>query len=327
MRLKSFVAENLKLAMHEVRSTLGDEAIIVNTKELRDGMVQIMAALDDTSNDATIAKTGHQEPTHLSPEDLLKVALDYHGVPLRISDRLIQLARQSPADRDTHGLAYALERMFRFGYFPVKPKRPIILVGQTAAGKTVTAAKLATRSVINGHHVTVMTTDTLRAGAVAQLSAFTRLLKQPLHAIDTPQALGDALAHRHDEDIVIIDTPGVNPFAREDIKALSKILSVHQMEPVVILPAGGDAMEAAEIISIFTCFQPQDIIITQLDVARRLGSLLAAAYAGNLCFSLISLTPFITNGLVPINASGLARLIMRDPTQSEISAELQKAIP
>lgn len=327
MRLKSFVAPNLKAAMEDVRQALGDDAIIVDTKELTDGMVQIMAALDDTKADADIERTAHQEPVKESSEDLLKIALDYHGVPLRISDRLIHLARQAPADPETHGLTYAIENIFRFTTFPVNPERPIILIGQTAAGKTVTAAKLATRSVINGHRVTVLTTDTVRAGAVAQLSAFTRLLKQPLQAVDTPDALRDTLERRHPDDVVIIDTAGTNPFAKSDIKDLRTLLSVHPMEPVVVLPAGSDAMEAAEIASTLARFQPRHLLITRLDVARRLGSLLAAAYAGHLSFSLISLTPFITNGLVPLNAGGLARLLLRDPTQSEISAELQKALP
>lgn len=326
MRLKTFSGNNLRAAMAEVREVLGDDAIIVDTKTDKDGEVFITAATDDAKLERTVEHAVAHDPTpEENDADVVATALDYHGVPRRLSERLRWSAAHVRGDRKSFGLARALDEMFVFADFPPAPEKPIMLIGPTAAGKTVTAAKLATRSVINEHRVSVMTTDTVRAGAVAQLGAFTRLLKQPLQALDDTAALKDALNRRHPDDVAIIDTAGTNPFNAEDMALLEGMLAVDDIEPVLVMPAGGDAMEAAEVAEMFGRFRPKHLLVTRVDTARRFGSLLAAAYAGSLKFSLVSLTPYITNGLVPLNAKGMARLLLRDPNQSEIAVELQKA--
>jgi flagellar biosynthesis protein FlhF len=48
MRLRTFTAEDMQLAMHMVRESLGDEAIIISTKQAESGFgVQVTAAFDD----------------------------------------------------------------------------------------------------------------------------------------------------------------------------------------------------------------------------------------------------------------------------------------
>ena len=59
-----------------------------------------------------------------------------------------------------------------------------MLVGLPGAGKTVTTAKLATKAVMSGAKINVITTDRVRAGGVQQLEAFTDILKLDLMCAD-----------------------------------------------------------------------------------------------------------------------------------------------
>jgi len=52
------------------------------------------------------------------------------------------------------------------------------------------------------------------------------------------------------------------------------------------------------------------MLLTRLDMARRVGGVLAAADAARLAFSEVSITPHIADSLSPINPVSLARLIM-----------------
>ena len=64
-----------------------------------------------------------------------------------------------------------------------------MLVGPAGGGKTTTAVKMAARAVMAGKPVRLISTDSVRAGAFAQLAAFARLLERPLQRAASPANL------------------------------------------------------------------------------------------------------------------------------------------
>ena len=113
-------------------------------------------------------------------------------------------------------LAFALSAALRFGSLPLGAgASPLLLVGPPGGGKTLTAARLATRLVMGGAAPVVITADGKRAGATEQLAAFTRLLGVPLLAASHPVTLARALARREAGAPVFIDAPGLDPFGRQ----------------------------------------------------------------------------------------------------------------
>jgi flagellar biosynthesis protein FlhF len=58
------------------------------------------------------------------------------------------------------------------------------------------------------------------------------------------------------------------------------------------------------------------MVATRLDCARRLGSLLGAA-DGGLAFTLAGIGPTIGNGLQPLSAPGLTRLLLHRERQAD----------
>ena len=93
-------------------------------------------------------------------------------------------------------------------------------------------------------------------------------------------------------------------------------IDVCDVDPVLVLPAGLNAQDAADMSAIFSRLGCRTLIATQLDVARRLGAILAAAQGGNLALSVISISPSIAKGLTPLNPMSLARVLLRDPGES-----------
>lgn len=312
MRLKTFTASTMGEAMAMVRETLGPEAIIVSTQKAGDGRgVVLIAAVDETAADDAAPPSSRLEDDAPDVVETVRQALLFHGTPQRLIDRLARAAGALEAKNVTLAFAGAVDAGFAFRPLGEADKdRPTMLVGPPGAGKTITTAKLAARAVLAKRSVNVISIDTQRAGGVEQLAAFTRILGLDLVTAATPVALAAAVAANGAGAGVYIDAPGTNPFDDAEMERLAGFVDAAKAEPVLVLPAGGDAMETAEIAAAFAHLGAKRMIVTRLDAARRLGSILAAADAAHMSFAHVSVTPHVANGLAPINPVSLARLIL-----------------
>ncbi|MDG2243660.1 MAG: GTP-binding protein [Rhodospirillaceae bacterium] len=312
MRLKSYTAATMAEAMNLVREELGEDAIIVSTQRSSDGQgVRITAALEEPDGEEDIARAlASDDATSFS--EVVSEALAYHGVPARLIEKLVMTARSVEVGSPTMACAAALEGHFDFAPLPErKAPRPFMLVGPPGSGKTITVAKLAARARLAGRPVGVITTDTIRAGAVEQLTAFTKILEVEIHQVRGPETLPQAVATMTEQfDLVFIDSPGLNPFSHHDMDYLKALTRMSNVESILVLAAGSDAGEAADIGESFSMCGATRILATRLDMTRRLGSILAAADAGQLMFSEVSLNPHVANGLRAINPVSMARMIL-----------------
>jgi flagellar biosynthesis protein FlhF len=298
--------------MDMVRKEMGDDAIIVSTQPGVDGRgARVTAALDEPPmDDPAPTDWPDERETPESVGDEIRDALAFHGIPKTVAEPLLRTAETFEADGSVMALAGALDA--QFGFAPFSPKntsRPLMLVGPPGVGKTIAIAKLATRSRRNAVPATVVTTDTRRAGGIEQLQAFTRILGIDLITADTAADLVAAVATRRDT-LVLIDTAGTNPFSDVEMESLAELVRAVEAEPVLVLPAGVDPMEAAEIALRFNVLGPQRLLATRLDLSRRLGGVLAAAEISALSFCEVSISPHVADGLTPINPVSLARLLL-----------------
>lgn len=333
MRLKSFYAANMKEAMQLVKDTLGEDAVIIGTKEEKGGGVRLTAAIEqemdvfndlpepmnlgiDDNEDAFAEDWFHEDGNDeegIIVEHLTDVLLR-HGVPEDVMDHIISCATIVGASDPKAAMMAALEHIFGYRPFPVKAyKKPIMLIGAPGAGKTLSAAKLAAKAVMNDLKVVVITTDTIRAGGVEQLESFTKILKAPLLEAETHEELKVALleAENYNVDQIIIDTAGMNPFDPDDMKRTAKMLSTGNIEPVLVMPAGGDAAESGEIARVFSTLGAKWMLPSRLDIARRLGGLLEAAHQGGLSFADASHSSKVADGLLTITPERLTNLLMQ----------------
>ena len=119
-----------------------------------------------------------------------------------------------------------------------------MLVGPPGTGKSMAAAKLAAKAVMDGRKVAVISADAVRAGATAQLKAFTHILEIDLLKARNAAQLENLLDELEGGvDLIVVDSPGINPFKAEDRAYLADFLRVGAVEPILVLAAGGDMME------------------------------------------------------------------------------------
>ena len=118
------------------------------------------------------------------------------------------------------------------------------------------------------------------------------------------------LRDKSDETAILIDTPGLNPFNRAEIADMRRFIDGVEAAAVLVLPAGGDADEAIEIATACTAIGARQLVCTRIDAARRFGGLLAAADAGALAFSEISVSPYVSDGLIRLDSLALSKLLM-----------------
>ncbi len=324
MRLKTYCAGSMAEAMQLVRKDMGRDAIIVATHQEAPGAeVQVTAAVEADDDDhgflADWDETASEETAPAQAGDagraggdgnLLHRELRYHGVPPELADRLSRLGMRFTAGDAVMALAGALDEAFTFAPLgDLPPTRPLMLVGPPGAGKTIAAAKLMMRARRAGRVFAAITTDSRRAGGVEQLQAFTAILGAELAASDEPEALLAAVQAAGDSELYI-DTAGANPYEDEELETLRAQVRISRAEPILVLPAGCDPMEAADIARAFASVGARRLIATRLDMSRRFGSLLAAAAAGQLAFAGVGISPFVADGLAALNPLSLARLLL-----------------
>jgi flagellar biosynthesis protein FlhF len=296
MRLKIYRAPRMAEAMARVRTELGEDALILASRQVDDG-VEVTAALE-------VEDDPPPPPLKLDVDQPHRAALIYHGVPAALHAALEggDLAANLAAVFESVPLALAAA------------DPPLLLVGPPGGGKTLTCAKLAARLVMSGVHPLVMTADGRRAGATEQLAAFTGLLKLDLVVTDNPVSLGRALSRHQRAVPALIDAPGLDPFDPSQAAEMRALAAVTGATTVLVLQAGLDPAEAADLARAHADLGATLMIATKLDLARRLGSVLSAASAGHLAFTEAGVGPGVADGLIRF-------------THAELASRLLAAIP
>lgn len=294
MRLKLFHGANMAEAVAQIRAELGADAIILEQRRTRQG-VEVTAALEP---DELILIQPLASPPNFAPPG----PLDFHNIP----PRLLQALASAP-------LPQSLAEALAFAPLPPGRERPLLLAGPPGAGKTLTTAKLTARMVLGGTLPLVITTDVQRAGAVEQLAAFTRVLGVTLAVAPSPPVLAKALAHKRPTQPVLIDTAGCNPFNEEQAQHLRQFMMQAAADMALVLPAGLDASESADLARAFAALGAQHLLPTRLDAARRLGGILMAAKAGSLKLTEAGIGPEVADGLESLTPEGLATRLLSSP--------------
>ena len=291
MRLKLYRAADTAEAMAQVRAELGADALILSSRRVQGG-VEVTAALEP--DDDPVAPP--------APDPHRMAAFAWHGVPAGLVRRL-----------EAGPLPFALSATLRFEKLALRDSAPpLLVIGPPGAGKTLTVARLAARLVMAGAAPLVITADGQRAGAPEQLAAFTRLLDLQLLVASTPASLARALARREGGAPVLIDSPGTDPFdpaQRDEIAALAGSAGA---KLAVVRPAGLDVGEATDLAGAYAACGARLLAATRLDLARRIGAVLAAGGAG-LALAEAGIGPGAADGLVPMTPDLLATRLMRVP--------------
>ncbi|MBI1246205.1 MAG: hypothetical protein GC202_14480 [Alphaproteobacteria bacterium] len=336
MRMKAYTAATAEEALRQIQRELGDDALVVATEtdgsgvrvvvaiesgpELPESVLgpQLELVSDEEEDDGPFSRPaqgprfGRGAPPPES--DALARVLAFHSLPPMLAARLEEggrLGRRAPSDSVGVTLARRLAGSFRFAPIAARSAQtPILMVGPHASGKTLALAKLAAQAALEGTAVRIVSTDRSSAGGVPALSAFAQILGVPFDVAERPEDVQRFALGKLRGTLLLIDTASADPNDEAQIAALARLCVAVGGEPVLTLPAGLDVAESAEIAEAFSRVGCTRIVPTRIDVARRMGGLLAAAAAGTYAFAEASASASPADPLEALDAERFARILV-----------------
>ena len=99
----------------------------------------------------------------------------------------------------------------------------------------------------------------------------------------------------------------------EDLELILEYIKAANAEPVLVIPAGIDPIDAEDISEVFSKLGAHRFIATRLDTARRYASIITAARPGKLALAATSSSPYVASGLDTATPLGIARIMTNLP--------------
>ncbi len=190
--------------------------------------------------------------------------------------------------------------------------RTIALIGPTGVGKTTTVAKLAAiLKLKQKKNVALITLDTYRIAAVDQLRTYANIIGLPLHVVNSPEEMREALRRSRDCDAVLIDTAGRSQ--RDDPKLEQLAMMVRTADPHevhLVLSSTCTQKVLLETVERFSQIRTDRIIFTKLDEAVSLGVILNVARKANKQLSFVTTGQEVPHHIEPGRRDRLAALVM-----------------
>ena len=297
MKVRLFSGCDVVSAMAAVRASFGEDALIVETRYVPNG-VEIVASIERLDDEVAPL----QFPALLvEQDDERRRLLRWHGIGDELASRLCE-----------GELAQACARNIAFGRLCLEPHAPpLLFAGEPGAGKSLSLIKVATRLVMAGATPLVISADGRKAGATEQLAAMTRLLGLTMIVADEPRTLTRAIKRRLNGAPVLIDGPGMIVGDPHDEASLRAMLDAVAAELILVVPGGLDPAETVDIASYHATLGARRLIVTRLDVARRVGGLVQAAWQSRLILTEAGIGPSVVDGLEPLTARSLAERLQQ----------------
>lgn len=168
----------------------------------------------------------------------------------------------------------------------------VCLVGPTGTGKTTSVIKLATHPKFYGKNkVGLITIDTYRVAAAAQLKTFAALARLPLEIAYEPEDFAAALQRLRDRDVILVDTAGRSPMNARHLDDLKQFFAIAKPDEVhLVLPISMRSDNLIDAVTNFSILPVNNLIVSKVDETRRLGNIVNVGKKIDLPIS------FLTNG-------------------------------
>ncbi|MDN5709017.1 MAG: flagellar biosynthesis protein FlhF [Planococcus sp. (in: firmicutes)] len=224
----------------------------------------------------------HEGPEDRLPEPLrpLRSLLEKQGVEKAVQTELLSKLLQASENEEPVQEAFHAElvRFIEQHQQAVKNDSPSIacFIGPTGVGKTTTIAKVAAEQLLE-HKRTVglITADTYRIAAVAQLKTYGEILDVPVEVVESREQLAGALDALKACDVILIDTAGRNYQQAEYIQDLQKLLPETQhIHTTLVLSMTAKYEDMVQIIGNFEALSIDELLLTKKDETASAGVIL-----------------------------------------------------
>lgn len=245
------------------------------------------------------------------------------GVPLPVHDmRVEDLLRwhsvPSPLIKALSGgsLTQGLQKVLSFGKLPSPARKPLAFGGASGSGKTLVLAKLAIRTLIHaykqGEPLPIVIGHDFTPGSIDKLEALIRPYQVPFISGYDTQKVEDAIENRLVNQAIFIDLPGICVYSSRSMNKMMKVVHAFGANLALVLPAGLDPEESADIGYAFVQHQATTLVASKMDQAGRIGGIITGAACG-LTLTYGSCSSDVRKGLVPLTAPVLTNRLLTLP--------------
>jgi len=336
MSVQVFVAANAREALTRIRTELGDDAVVLSTRDHPKGVEVLASAY------AALA-LGDEPQTPLENASGSRILKEIVHLKSLLQNQLAGFAWSGQRRREPIRVAL-LQRLFAAGFGSVLARmlvarlprnlnmdaahawlRQVLirnlllvaqgedlitrggiwaLVGPTGAGKTTTLAKLAARGVqrYGAQNLALISGDAYRIGAATQLGIYAELLGVELHVVNDAAELATTLKQLAAKSLVMIDTAGFNP--QDPRVAQMQTLDALGVQRVLVLAAN---VQSGSIENVMSAYREGAVacILSKWDESPQPGAALDSLIRHRLPLAYISSGQRVPEDLYPPNAAYL----------------------
>ena len=243
--------------------------------------------------------------------------LCFNGIEEKFARKLAEEVQKKVPKEEIENYSYVkiyLARMFmqvlKVDHKPTQKAskfspKVLTFLGPTGVGKTTTLAKIASAEKMKNPKIKIglLTIDTYRIAAVAQLQEYARIIKVPCKVGADPAQMEATLAEFRDMDLILIDTAGRSQRDEMQMSELREFLkSYDEFKNLLVLSATTKDSDLIEITKRFSTVPISGVIFTKLDESTNYGAIFNHAIRFKL-----PLTYLTTGQNVPDDIEGASR--------------------
>ncbi|MDT8446563.1 MAG: flagellar biosynthesis protein FlhF [bacterium] len=214
--------------------------------------------------------------------------LCFNGVEEKFGRKLCEEVQKKIPREEIENFSYVkiyLARMFmqvlRIEPAPTKKEskfspKVLTFLGPTGVGKTTTLAKIASAEKMKNPKIKIglITIDTYRIAAVAQLQEYARIIKVPCKVVAEPEQLEEVLKEFRDMDLILIDSAGRSQRDEMQMTELRDFFKAYdEFKNILVLSATTKDSDLIEITKRFSTVPLSGVLFTKLDESTNYGSI------------------------------------------------------
>jgi len=249
---------------------------------------------------AALSRSGKSDSNNQRVVSLLYQQMLTQGVDRHIASRIIDEVKRIPAAEDLISNVDIKEQLIsiveEMGIRAQPSKhapevaKMAALIGPTGVGKTTTIAKLAAVQA-NRHQkqVALVSIDNYGIAANGQLKTFARIMGMPLETAVNQSGFMRAIKKYGHKDLILIDTPGINPTDQSQIRGLfSYFDKMPELQKHLVISVATKEEDLREISQTLQELGIQRLLFTKIDESRTHGNMLNVLMRTNLPLSYLS---------------------------------------
>lgn len=346
MKPKRFWGRDMAEALRAVRSSLGVDALVLQTKDLSaesGGGVEITAVAEEPNGSAAhqvgaplaakpyVAANADAQPVEelrheigvlksmlgwlapgLNHQDKIVQTLVAHGIGPDLLARLAENKKRITVGDERERWYRAIAQSIPSGAHVRAKNQRLALIGPTGVGKTMSLIKLTIfETQRHGWRVGWIGADERRLRTGDPLAVYASVLGVPYEQADGGRSVKEALGRLSECDLVLIDTPGVNPRDPQSVKELKKMFhNLPEVHRTLLLSAGSNGSDMAEWVESFRQVGVHSLFFTKMDECRYFGALLQAMLRADLPASYIAMGQNLSGDLEIARPQVFASLLL-----------------